>query len=160
MIVSTMTIAALFALQLSYWYMSRRARQSTNTLVLLAAATLFAPYSIADAEADESWVSDSGYFTVTFRSELQPLAINRIHSWILHVEDSEGDPITNAEIHINGGMPEHNHGLPTAPQVNEESQNGDYKIEGMRFHMRGYWEIRIQIIVGDRRDSVMIPLDL
>ncbi len=151
-------IAALFALQLSYWYMSRRARQSTNTLVLLAAATLFAPDSIADA--DESWVSDSGYFTVTFRSELQPLAINRIHSWILHVEDRHGNPIRNAEINIDGGMPEHNHGLPTAPQVNETSKAGDYKVEGMRFHMRGYWEIRIQIDVGNQRDSVMVPLDL
>lgn len=153
-------IAAIFALQSIYWFMSRRARQSTNTLLLLAAATLFTPCSIAGADADESWVSDSGFFTVTFRSELQPLTINQIHSWILHVEDSNGNPVTNAEITVNGGMPEHNHGLPTAPQVNETSEDGDYKVEGMRFHMRGYWEIRIQIDVGDRRDSVMIPLDL
>ena len=151
-------IAAVVALQLGYWFMGRRAHRSTNTLVLLAAAALLAPYSIA--KADESWVSDSGYFTVTFRSELQPLAINRIHSWILHVEDSDGNPITDAEIEIKGGMPEHNHGLPTAPQVNETSQDGDYEVGGMRFHMRGYWEIRIQIDVGDQRDSVMIPLDL
>ncbi len=151
-------IAAVFALQFIYWFMSRRARQSTNTLLLLAAAALLTPYSIADA--DESWASDSGFFTVTFRSELQPLTINRIHSWILHVEDSNGNPITNAEITVNGGMPEHNHGLPTAPQVIATNKDGDYKVEGMRFHMRGYWEIRIQIDVGDRRDSVMIPLDL
>ena len=151
-------IAAVFALQSIYWFMSRRARQSTNTLLLLAAAALFTPYSIADA--DESWASDSGFFTVTFRSELQPLTINRIHSWILHVEDSNGNPITNAEITVNGGMPEHNHGLPTAPQVIATNKDGDYKVEGMRFHMRGYWEIRIQIDVGNRHDSVMIPLDL
>jgi len=30
----------------------------------------------------------------------------------------------------------------------------------MRFHMRGYWEIRVAIDVGSERDSVMIPLQL
>jgi hypothetical protein len=151
-------LGALFALQFVYWFMGRRTRRATSVATLLLAGALITPD--LHAQDNQTWASDAGYFTVTFRSELQPLAINRIHSWVLHVEDSDGNPITDAEIEIKGGMPEHNHGLPTAPQVNETSKAGDYKAEGMRFHMRGYWEIRIQIDVGDQRDSVMIPLDL
>ena len=151
--------AALIVLQLNYWFMNRRrARQSTNVLVLMFAVTLLSPDAIA--QDDESWVSDAGHFTVSFESELQPLAINKIHSWVLHIEDSDGKAISGARIKVNGGMPEHNHGLPTSPGVTATLEDGNYKVEGMRFHMRGNWEIRILIDIGTERDSVTIPLNL
>ena len=151
--------AALIVLQLNYWFMNRRrARQSTNVLVLMFAVALLSPDAIA--QDDESWVSDAGHFTVSFESELQPLAINKIHSWVLHIEDSDGKAISGARIKVNGGMPEHNHGLPTSPGVTATLEDGNYKVEGMRFHMRGNWEIRILIDIGTERDSVTIPLNL
>ena len=61
---------------------------------------------------------------------------------------------------IDGGMPEHDHGLPTAPRVVAELGGGDYRIEGLRFHMSGLWEIQISIDSGDHRDVVTIPLEL
>ncbi len=151
-------LGALLALQLSYWFMSRRARRTTSVATLLLAGALLTPD--VNAANDESWVSDAGHFTVSFRSELQPLVINKIHNWILFVEDSNGNAISGARITVTGGMPEHNHGLPTVPQVTATLEDGNYEVEGMRFHMRGYWEIRVAINVGSERDSVMIPLQL
>ncbi len=152
-------LGALFLLQLNYWFMGRRnARRAASVVALLVAGTLVPPNTIAQQQ--ETWVSDAGHFQVGFRSDLDPLAINRIHSWIVHIEDSDGNAITNAKITVKGGMPKHNHGLPTAPEVSEILEDGNYKIEGMRFHMRGYWEIRVSIDIGTERDSVTIPLNL
>jgi hypothetical protein len=151
-------LGALFALQLGYWFMSRRARQVTSVATLLLAGALLTPD--VNAADDESWASDAGHFRVSFQSELQPLVINKIHTWILHVEDRDGNAIADANITVTGGMPEHNHGLPTAPQVTAALKDGNYIVEGMRFHMRGYWEIRVAIDIGSERDSVTIPLHL
>jgi hypothetical protein len=152
-------LGGMLVLQLNYWYMNRRrGRRTTNVLVAVLACTLFAPDAIA--QEDEVWKSDAGHFIVSYKSELQPLTINKIHNWILHVEDGAGNSIANASITVEGGMPEHNHGLPTAPAVTAMLEDGDYRVEGIRFHMRGYWEIRVSIGVDDKRDNVTIPLQL
>ena len=146
-------------LQLSYGLLSRRrSLQTPISSALLFACVLVAPDAIADDA--KTWASDAGHFTVSFQSELKPLVINKIHTWILHVEDSDGNAIADANITVTGGMPEHNHGLPTVPQVTATLEGGNFKVEGMRFHMRGYWEIRVAIDTGTERDSVTIPLQL
>ena len=86
--------------------------------------------------------------------------INRMHSWILHIEDATGNAIEGAIVDVEGGMPEHNHGLPTKPQVTEELGGGDYKLEGMRFHMGGYWEIVVSITTDKGSSQVVVPLQL
>ena len=77
-----------------------------------------------------------------------------------HVEDAAGEPVEDARISVDGGMPQHDHGLPTAPEVTRELGRGDYLVEGLRFHMNGYWEIVVEIRVDGRRDTVTIPLQL
>ena len=86
--------------------------------------------------------------------------IIQIHNWILHLETEEGQTVSAAEMTLKGGMPEHNHGLPTKPRISESEDEGYYLVEGIRFHMRGHWEIEIKIIQGTNIDTVLIPLDL
>ena len=86
--------------------------------------------------------------------------INRIHSWILHVESVGGVPVENATIDVTGGMPKHDHGLPTRPRVTKELGGGDYRLDGMRFHMRGYWEIEVTVTTEDGTSVAVIPLRL
>ena len=123
-------------------------------IALLVAATF------ATAAGEPGWISDSGLFRVSFRSELDPIDINRIHSWVLRVEDEQGAPVSSATIAVKGGMPSHDHGLPTAPQVTQELAAGEYVLEGMRFHMHGQWKIEITINANDKQDVVVITLDL
>ena len=108
--------------------------------------------------ADDVWVSKQGYFSLSYETALQPIALNRIHSWNLHLEDSDGVPVTGAVIEVKGGMPAHNHGLPTRPRVTTELGGGDYRLDGMRFHMAGEWEISISIDDDGKTDEVVVAI--
>lgn len=125
--------------------------------VLFAMCLVVAVMETAHAD---SWLTRSGYYRVSYRSELEPLTINKIHSWIFHIETADGEAVTGAEITVTGGMPLHNHGLPTDPRMTAELGDGDYRFEGMRFHMNGEWELLVSIAAGGRRDTVVIPLTL
>ncbi len=97
---------------------------------------------------------------VTYTTPAGAPQINRMHSWILHIENAAGITIEGARIEVVGGMPEHDHGLPTLPRVTEELGDGDYKLDGMRFHMSGYWEIVVTITTDEGTSKVTISLQL
>jgi hypothetical protein len=63
-------------------------------------------------------------------------------------------------IMVSGDMPEHGHGLPTEPEVTEEIEPGVYLLEGMKFSMPGWWEVKLHIKAGTREDSVTFNLQL
>lgn len=100
----------------------------------------------------------SGLYCVSFTSVIEPVPINRIQNWTVHVETTDGHPVNNAEISVSGGMPQHGHGLPTRPRVTQHLGNGDYVVEGLKFHMTGQWEVRFNISSAGQRDSVTINL--
>ena len=151
-------IAVLVLLQLQYLLMSGRLKRWTKgrwpraASGLLLYALLIAPTAPVFAEDAE--------LRVSYSTPAGPPEINRIHSWILHLESADGVPIENARVEVIGGMPKHDHGLPTQPRVTEELGNGDYRLDGMRFHMRGYWEITVTVVTAERSSVVVIPLQL
>ena len=108
--------------------------------------------------AEEVWETNGGSFNVWYSSKLVPIPINQIHQWVLHIESAEGEPISDASLELVGGMPLHDHGLPTIPSATEYLGEGNYLIEGMRFHMMGDWEITVEISQGDLSETVLIPL--
>lgn len=132
-------------------------RPVTTAIMLLA--LLSAPMA-QENDADQSWLTRSGYYRVSYTSQLDPLTINQIHDWIFHIEGADGVPIENATVSVTGGMPKHNHGLPTDPRMTQSLGNGDYVLQGMRFHMNGYWELTVTVEAGGRRDTVIIPLTI
>jgi hypothetical protein len=97
-------------------------------------------------------------FKVSFTSRLDPIVINRMHSWELKVETPQGLPVTGAEITVGGGMPQHGHGLPTEPAVTQELGDGRYLVGGMKFSMPGWWEVNFQIKAKDKEDTVTFNL--
>jgi len=106
----------------------------------LGICLLWGIFLAAGAFAEEG----QGSFHVTYKSQVEPLPLNRIHSWVLHVETSDGKPVEKAVIKVDGGMPAHNHGLPTQPAVTEMG-NGDYLVQGIKFSMNGHWELWFEI---------------
>ncbi len=144
-------VGLLLLIQLQYLFMSGRLRrwfrggaQSVAVCVLI-----FMPLS---ASADG--------LKVTYSVPDGRVEINRIHSWILHVESASGVSVTGARIKVDGGMPAHDHGLPTRPRVTEELGDGDYRLDGLRFHMGGYWEIVVEVTTKSGTETVVIPLEL
>jgi len=100
-------------------------------------------------------LSVQGVYKVSVSSRLDPIAINQIHSWTLHVETATGQAVDNARITVDGGMPAHGHGLPTAPEVTQSMGNGDYLVEGMMFQMPGHWQVNFDISANEQTDSVI-----
>jgi hypothetical protein len=76
------------------------------------------------------------------------------------VRDAEGRAIDEAQISIDGGMPQHGHGLPTRPRVTRNLGDGRYEIEGVRFNMGGWWEFKLAIAGSRGADTVTFNLDL
>lgn len=131
----------------------------TRWLLQLTILTVSAAVT-GPAAADETWTSTDGLYVLGFESEIEPLAINRLHRWTLTVTDRRGTPVEGASIAITGGMPEHDHGLPTAPVVTRDLGGGRYLLEGMRFHMQGAWEISVSIDAADGSDTVELRLEI
>lgn len=104
--------------------------------------------------------TDKGLFTVTIKPDMQPIAINQIHTWTLNVEGADGKPVENAEIKVDGGMPQHGHGLPTEPKVTQYLGGGDYKVEGVKFQMTGWWEVKFNLTAAGQTDTVTFNLVL
>jgi hypothetical protein len=92
----------------------------------------------ADLDVATTRLSEQGLFRISYAPEETPPAINQTLRWRLTVRTAEEQPVTGATIAISGDMPEHGHGLPTAPAVTAELGNGDYLLEGLRFQMPGW----------------------
>ena len=166
-------LMAIVLLQLHLWHASGGLRRwlgrlngrHAGTVAVLFGTLLLSSHgqgnqALTVSDADAWFSSRSERFRVRVEPDLQPLAINTIHRWIVQVETLDGTPVTSAAIGIRGGMPTHDHGLPTLPAATENLGGGRYLIEGMRFHMSGYWEVILGIDTGAIRDEVVIPVEL
>lgn len=114
----------------------------------------------ADLDTSTTRMSEQGTYQVSITSNLDPVDINEIHSWTLYVETPEGQPVENAEITVDGGMPQHNHGFPTSPQVTQELGDGEYLVEGVKFSMAGWWEMSFAITANDQSDNITFNIVL
>lgn len=110
-------------------------------------------------QADFSVITTGGN-RLTITSALSPLEINRMHSWRLRLTNAENAPVANAEITLSGGMPDHDHGLPTLPVITGEPEPGIYLLEGIRFHMPGRWLLQFTMTLGDTSDSASLEFSL
>lgn len=119
--------------------------------------TLLAGSAVA---ATTWWPSDSGRYRLSVESRVQPVPLNRMHAWVLQLQTTDGTAVTGAGIRVEGGMPAHDHGLPTAPQVTAELGDGEYLLEGLRFHMNGAWELYVHIEADGRQDRIVVPFTL
>lgn len=99
--------------------------------------------------------------TYTARLEpREPLRVRRLQTVPVMITDAQGRPVEHAAITIDGGMPEHRHGLPTQPRVTRALGGGVYEIEGVRFSMGGWWEIKLAIESAAGADTVTFNLSL
>lgn len=144
-------IGLLVLIQVQYFLMSGRLKRWLGRPNKAAASIAVCVLPFAANATD---------LVVTYTTPDGPPEINRMHSWILHIENDSGTEIEGAIVDVVGGMPKHDHGLPTKPRVTEELGGGDYKLDGMRFHMNGDWELVLTITTDDGTFTVIIPLQL
>ena len=113
-----------------------------------------------DLDTSTTRSSDNGLFRVSYTPADGSIPVNKMHQWTLHVETADGQPVENATITIDGDMPQHGHGLPTSPQVTENLGNGDYRVEGLKFQMGGWWVMDFVITTQGQSDTVQFNMIL
>ncbi len=103
--------------------------------------------------------SSSGLYTATLQpsERLRPRKMQTLRVTLI---DGQGAVVDNASITVDGGMPQHGHGLPTKPRVTEGLGGGAYEIEGVRFNMGGWWEFKLAITTPAGTDRVTFNLAL
>src|SRR3569623_2582497 len=69
----------------------------------------------------------------------------KLQRWTLHLETANGTPVDVAKVTVDGGMPQHGHGLPTKPQLTRALGEGNHVVEGMKFNMGGWWVVKFRV---------------
>ncbi len=87
----------------------------------------------------------AGVYRVALVPPAEAPAINQMHSWKVKLATPDGTPVHGARFAVDGGMPQHGHGLPTQPRVTREIAGGTYQLDGMKFSMTGWWEVKLDI---------------
>lgn len=127
---------------------------ATALSLVTLAATAGCMSAPANLDLSLSRPSAGNRYLVTLQPPATPAAINQLHSWQARLASSTGAPVAHAQITVDGGMPQHGHGLPTRPQVTQALPDGTYLIEGMKFSMTGWWEIKLAIDGPEGSDEV------
>jgi hypothetical protein len=130
----------------------RLASISAAAGIAILAAACAAP---RDLDLSLHHASAEGRFVVEMLPPATGPAINQMHSWQVKVATPAGEPVSRATIGFDGGMPQHGHGFPTKPRVTRELQPGVYALEGMKFSMTGWWDMRLAIQAGDISDTAV-----
>src|SRR5688500_11341707 len=104
-------------------------------------------------------MSSAGLYTATLLP-IEPLQRRKLQAVQVAITDANGAPIEHANITIDGGMPQHGHGLPTRPRVTKQVGDGVYQIEGVRFNMGGWWEFKLSVTTDSGTDLVTFNLNL
>jgi len=123
------------------------------------AMPMVAPVQAA-LDQSRSRATANGLYVAAIEPEAPEIKQGELHTWIVTVKTADGKPVNDAQIKIDGGMPEHNHGLPTSPEMTENLGDGRYRVEGMKFSMPGWWELRFDITAPAGSDTVTFNLVL
>jgi len=131
------------------------------TLVAFAAMNMHMTSSPPpDLDLSRAKPSEQGRYHVAIEPEQGIPQIGALHSWMLTLMTATGQPVEDAKITVDGGMPEHAHGLPTSPAVSTHLGAGKYRVEGVKFTMSGWWELRFAITAPAGNDNAVFNVTL
>lgn len=86
--------------------------------------------------------------------------VPRNEEFSLEVRVLSGDlPTALDRLDLRGWMPDHGHGFVQDPQVHE-LELGRYRVDGVMLHMRGTWELRLQLFDANGLDVVVLHVEL
>ena len=126
---------------------------------LLEGCMLFAKPP-ADLDYSRTRASEAGRYRATIRPQGDSIPKGKLQRWTLHLETPAGVAVDSAKVTVDGGMPQHGHGLPTKPRVTRALGNGDHLVEGMKFNMGGWWVVRFRVQAAPGTDSLVFNLRL
>lgn len=129
-------------------------------LVAVIAGCTALGQSPRDLDNSRTRLSEAGVYRGTIRPAGDSIPQGKIQSWMLHLETASGVPVDSASVTVDGGMPQHGHGLPTKPQVTRALGNGDHFVEGIKFNMGGWWVVKFHVSAAAGSDSLIFNISL
>jgi hypothetical protein len=126
---------------------------------LLTGCMLFAKPP-ADLDYSRTRTSEAHRYRATIRPDGDSIPKGKLQRWTLHLETADGSAVDVCDVTVDGGMPQHGHGLPTKPRVTRHLGNGDHLVEGMKFNMGGWWVVKFRVAAEAGRDSVVFNVKL
>ena len=103
--------------------------------------------------------SEKNLYVATLETSTQ-LRVRQMQTVRVAIVDGDGRAVEGAALAIDGGMPEHGHGLPTRPRMTRALGAGTYEVEGVRFNMGGWWQFKVTIASERGADTVTFNLSL
>jgi YtkA-like len=132
----------------------------TMALVALLAGCTASAQKPQNLDYSRTRASAAGVYRATIRPTGDSIPQGKLQSWTLHLETTSGAPVDSANVTMDGGMPQHGHGLPTKPQVTRSLGNGDHLVEGIKFNMGGWWVVKFFVSSSAGSDSLVFNLNL
>src|SRR5688500_321654 len=132
---------------------------AATTAALLSGCMLFARPP-QDLDYSRTRASEGGAYRATIRPPGDSIPKGTLQRWTLHLETAAGAPVDSGDFSVDGGMPQHGHGLPTTPRVTRALGHGDHLVEGMKFNMGGWWVVKFRVAGAAGRDSVIFNVRL
>lgn len=123
------------------------------------AARMMAPPP-SDLDLALSKPTEHGLYVVSLAAGETPVPVGTLHTWTVKVTTPDGHPVKTTSITVDGGMPQHGHGLPTKPEVTTDLGDGSHLIEGMKFNMPGWWTLTVSIDGAPGADKATFNLVL
>lgn len=112
-----------------------------------------------DAREQRSRLSEQGHFRVSYTPEPDPVPLNQYFRLKVQVQNSQNQLLDDVNIAVDAGMPEHNHGMNSQPEVKKLGP-GVFEVRGLLFHMPGYWEIYVDVMQDGRKERAIFGLTL
>ena len=105
--------------------------------------------------------SDGGSFYVVYASDPDPIPLSDEFSITLMVYDGADTDtmLMNVDaVATDADMPDHDHGMNVVPVV-VDNGNGTFTASPFAFHMPGYWEINVDVTVGETTERATFSVD-
>jgi hypothetical protein len=100
--------------------------------------------------------SHHGRYRARAIPDLDAIRAGAPHSWAVEIRNERGSIVTDAALTVESWMPETGRRAPEQPQVTTVLDG--YRIEGLRFDRRGWWNVKLEITAVEGTDSVAFNL--
>lgn len=104
--------------------------------------------------------SPDGEWRIEISQMPAPAPLNQMISPLLRLTSREGPPPKNTGITLTGLRTYTRNTLPTAPQIVPLPVPGQYRIEGLRFHIAGPWQLTFTIKSETNSAQITIPIEV
>jgi hypothetical protein len=102
--------------------------------------------------------SHNGVYQASLVAPFDPTDRYGSHIWTVEIRTAAGAPVDDAVLALESWTPDDDRVPATRPRVTAHLGDGRYRVEGLRFERRGWWNVRLQIAAAGGTDSLAFNL--